>query len=785
MVVLGQLVAIAPATWGTDPPRRILVLYDFPRPTPAILAHEQAFTAAFKAAPEPVNVYAEYLNLSQLSQSGAFPLETVGYLREKYARERPDLVVVVSSGILRFVLAHRSQIFPGVPVVFSAVDQATVADLPLPADVTGIWLSISWAGTLETIRRLQPDVSRVVVVGGSSAIDRIWMAAARTQLEPVRGAVEVAYVYGVPLESIVERLADLFPRTVVLLGTLVRDATGRGFVGAEASARIAAASPVPVYTVVPTMVGSGVVGGHVVDFAEHGRQAARLAIEMLRGQRPPPHTARTNAYLFDARQLRRWGLDAGRLPADSILLFDEPSAWQRYGPYIVAGIALIVVQGGLIATLLALRSKRRRAQRELAHRLRFETLLADLSALFVSQPLVEVDRQIQTALLRIGDELGVDRVTVGEYVPHTNAVQVTHSWTRPGVRSLPDVLDRALLPWIDAQVRRGQAVCLSRPDDLPVEAVRDRRTLAEVGTRSLAIVPLVMSGSVAGLLALATARDERQWSGELAARLTLLAEIFAGAVARQRADRATEEARRHREELAHVQRVTTLGELAASLAHEIRQPLAAIVTNAQAAVRSLEEMPCGSDGVKSALEEIVEEGQRAARVIHGLRAMFRKEQPDHQPVSVNALIEDVVALLRHDFQRKGIAVVLGLEPTLPRLRGDAVQLRQVVLNLLVNSGEAIGATHDGARQITVATSRRPAGVLALAVTDTGVGVNDADLETIFTRFVSSKSRGLGMGLTICRSIIEEHGGRIWATHNPGRGLTVNVELPLEESASAP
>jgi signal transduction histidine kinase len=800
MAGLAQLVAVALAPWpiatsataGPSPqaatsvaPRRILLLYDLPRPSPAILAHEHAFGATLRSsAIEPVNIYSEYLNLTQVARDGVFPEETIGYLRAKYARGL-DLIVITNSATLRFALQHRSRLFPGVPIVFGSVEQTAVRDIPLPADVTGIWLSIDWTGTYETALELQPDTTRVVVIGGSSPIDRVWMTAARDQLEPARGPIEIEYLHGVTLQAVLDHIAVLPTGTVVLLGAFTRDATGQEFYGGEASARIAAAAPVPVYSVVSGTIGSGVVGGHVVSFEAHGTQAARLATEVLRGDRPAPRAAATNVKNFDARQVRRWGLDPRRLPRDRVLLFDEPSAWTMYRQYIVGGAVLVLVQSSLIATLLVQRAKRRRAEGELASRLRFETLLADLSALFASSPVTLVDAEIQTALERIGDDLGVDRVTVAEYTSQPNVIRVTHAWTRAGAPSLPGALDSGRMPWIDGEIRRGQDVRISCPDDLPVQATRDHRTLTAFGTRSLAIVPLVTGGSVAGFLALTTVREERRWDGDLGSRLRLLADVFAGAMARQRAGRAIEETRRHREELAHVQRVTTLGELAAGLAHEINQPLTAIRLNAQAAVRLLGSSPGGPDSLKDVLADIVQDGTRASQVITRLRAMFRNEHVDREPVSMNTLIENVVPLLHHDFQHKRITVTLSLDRTVPRLPGDAVQLQQVLLNVLINAGEAIEAAAEGGpREITITTRRPTADVMEVIVHDTGVGVSAGELEHIFTHFVTGKPGGLGMGLTICRSIVEQHGGRIWATRNAVQGLALHIELPLDE-ASAP
>jgi signal transduction histidine kinase len=248
-------------------------------------------------------------------------------------------------------------------------------------------------------------------------------------------------------------------------------------------------------------------------------------------------------------------------------------------------------------------------------------------------------------------------------------------------------------------------------------------------------------------------------------------------LARARRRRAEAEARRQREELAHVLRVTTLGELTTSLAHEISQPLGAILTNAQAARRLLDHETPDSNEVAEALTDIAADAQRASQIIRRLRTLFRKERAEPVAVDVNALIKDVVGLLQADILARHIDVRLVLGEAMPSVLGDPVLLEQVVLNVVVNAGEAIGATEDGPRAITILTSQRQSGRLAIEVGDTGVGVKAAELEQIFEHFVSTKPQGLGMGLAISRSIITAHDGRIWATANPDRGLTMHIELP--------
>jgi signal transduction histidine kinase len=237
------------------------------------------------------------------------------------------------------------------------------------------------------------------------------------------------------------------------------------------------------------------------------------------------------------------------------------------------------------------------------------------------------------------------------------------------------------------------------------------------------------------------------------------------------------ETERLRSDLAHVGRVSIMGELSASLARELNQPLTAIAANAQAARRMLDGAIPSRAELGGTLEDIAADSRRAAEVIRRLRALFRNEISERAPVDVNELIAGVATLIHGEVERHRIALNLALEPALPSVTGDAIQIQQVLLNLLVNACEALAATDDARRELTITTAWRAPACVLVSVHDTGIGVKEGDTERVFAPFVSSKPNGLGMGLAISRSIVEAHDGRIWTTRNDDRGLTLNVELP--------
>src|SRR5262249_43287051 len=193
------------------------------------------------------------------------------------------------------------------------------------------WLSVDWAGTLDAALWLQPDTHRVVVITGNAGIDRVWQDAARRQLGDRYNRVSIEYLPNLPVDYVVQRVAALSKGTIVLFGAFSRDATGQNLIGAEVVRRVAASAGVPVYAPVETYVGGGVVGGSVVSFSGQGERAAALAASVLNGNRTQPHDDRgANAYVFDWRQLQRWGLDDTQLPPGSDVRFKQPSAWELH-----------------------------------------------------------------------------------------------------------------------------------------------------------------------------------------------------------------------------------------------------------------------------------------------------------------------------------------------------------------------------------------------------------------------------------------------------------------------
>jgi PAS domain S-box-containing protein len=260
--------------------------------------------------------------------------------------------------------------------------------------------------------------------------------------------------------------------------------------------------------------------------------------------------------------------------------------------------------------------------------------------------------------------------------------------------------------------------------------------------------------------------------------------VAMGTVGRDLSERKQAEARIEaaQSELAHMARVTTMGELAAAIAHEVNQPLAAIMTNATACIRWLAGANPDLEEARAAASRIATEGKRASDVIDRIRTLVKKGPARVEAVDVNNVVQQVLDLVQSQFRRHGIAVRTELASELPNIQGDPVQLQQVLLNLMVNAIEATAARHDGDRQVAVVTERHPPAEVTVRVHDSGVGIDSVALERIFKPFYTSKPTGMGMGLSISRTIIEAHGGRLWAEQNQGYGATFLFSIPARQEA---
>lgn len=409
-------------------------------------------------------------------------------------------------------------------------------------------------------------------------------------------------------------------------------------------------------------------------------------------------------------------------------------------------------------------------------RVAFETFLANLSATFVNVPATEVDSQIESGLKQIVEFLDVDRSGFGEVT--AEGMVITHSYELPGVPPSPRVILEAQFPAYASKVQRGEVFRL--PEDLPPEASREREFCEKTGLKSNLTIPLKVTGAVVGGIGFASFRSACDWPDELIQRLRLVGDIFTNALARKRADealqRATEQARVLREELAHATRQELIGYLTSSIAHEVNQPLCAIASNAQSALELFDRGDF--DETRSALKDIWDDAKRGSEVIGRIRSMVKKDAPSRAPIALVSVIEELVPLLHRESTSKSVKLRFDFTAHDALVLCDRVQLQQVVLNLFLNAVDAVSTESVGTPEVLIRAFRESPTWLQTSISDSGIGLTESDCVRVFAPLFTTKAKGLGMGLSISRSIIEAHGGKIWASRGQAHGTTFHFRLPV-------
>ena len=420
----------------------------------------------------------------------------------------------------------------------------------------------------------------------------------------------------------------------------------------------------------------------------------------------------------------------------------------------------------------------KRAQEALDSAMKFERLVSGiLAALLTTDRTEDRDRVIEAGLRDMALILGAERATLWERIGSSPEFRKTHRWLAAGVPVPPAQADGVAIPWISAQIVAGSVVRFASYADLPPEATEDLPALRGLGVRSLAIVPLTVSGAVVRAVSFATVHEERDWPEALVPRIALLGEVLASVLARDEAQRRELEAKA---QAAHATRVGAMGAFAASLAHELTQPLASNLANAETGVRLLAAPEPDLDELRATLADIVADERRAGDLVQKLRRFLRRGEVERGELDLRELLEEVLHLVAREAQERGVRLRLEIAEALPKVVGDRVQLQQVVLNLLSNAIDAVAAGDPSAREVAVLASRCGDGV-SVEVRDSGTGMDRETLARIFQPFFTTKPKGMGLGLSISRTIVEAHGGTLSAHSAPGKGSTFQLELPPRPS----
>jgi signal transduction histidine kinase len=728
LLAAGWVLTASFATAAPKPATDILVLYSNSRLLPANVEIDRGLHEVIENRSDlNVRLFTEFLD--EPSFSGAAYEHTVAlYLQEKYSARPPSVVVVAGEEGLGFLLRHRAELFEQVPVVHLAVArEVLLANEPLPDGFVGSDAGYDPLGTIRLALRLHPDTRRVIIITGVSEMDRVGAVTLRKRIPELKLDQEVEFIEGLSTDDVLKRLAALGEGDVVYTPGYFRDGAGREFAPRESAVLMAAASGAPIYAPYNTFLGTGIVGGRMPSFYEMGRQAALTVNGLLDGIVPAALQIPASSKSFvavDWRQVVRWGIDPAAVPADAVVHFREPSFWEAHRGQAIAIAGVIVVQALFIAALLIERRHRRRTAAELRESQVQMSLAARTARLSVLTWDISRDAGTHAGTRMPSREAGASRI------PLHLVLESVHPADR-------ERFERAV--W--------QAV--------------DREEELEVEYRSLR-----PNGEVQWIVA----RGRAEQAGGT------LSGIATDVTARKNAE---QQAEKDRSALTHMSRVSTMGQLSVSIAHQLNQPLAAILGNAEAARKMLGHDVPDIPELKEICDDIIAENKRATEVIRRLGALYRRGELKVAPVNLNELVDETLDLVRTELMSRHVVARTHLAPSPLIVDGGRVQLQQVLLNLVLNAADAMSELAAEQRHLEIATEIDGPNVL-LRVVDHGTGIATENLKNVFEAFWSSKPGGIGVGLAICLSIVAAHHGTLTASNNPDGGATFCATWPVRQ-----
>jgi signal transduction histidine kinase len=603
LLAMAILVAVSTSSRADPEPKRVLMLH--------------AFGLRFK----PWADYAQFIR-SEMSRTAQRPIEFddqsllnarlnddktdgpfVDYLHTLYADKPPDLIIAIGAPAANFVQRYRPRIFPGTPMLFTAVEARRVQYDKLTADDTVVAPAHDFPASFENILRVLPQTKTIAVVNGDSPNETFWQGELERETAPLAARVKLKFYNKLSFEDILKDAANLPAHSAIFWHLMNVDAAGVSHETNAALSKLSAIANAPVFSYLDNFFGDTTVGGPMHSVEEGSAVAATVAVRILNGEKPGDIKTPPTRYAlpkYDWRQMQRWGISESNLPPGSTVFFKPPTIWETYRSQVLAASGVMLLQAGFIALLL-------------------------------------------------------------------------HE--------------------------------------------RRRRHLAETESRQRMV------------------------------------------------------------ELAHVNRFSTAGEMAASIAHEINQPLGAILMNVEAAKMILGSATPNLDEVNEVIGDIGRDNRRAGEVIRRLRSYVMKAPFEKKDFDLNNLVAETVSFLAPQARSREVLLRSKLTQARLRINGDPIQLQQVLSNLILNAVDAASEPTLADRTVTVAT--QDGGFAEVSVSDTGRGVSEEVARKIFDPFFSTKEHGMGMGLSIVRTIVITHGGEIdFENRNDANGAVFRVKLPL-------
>jgi signal transduction histidine kinase len=732
-----------PTSAQSNEPKKVLILMAEDMSWAAYrLIDENARTTLRAGLPGRILIFGEHLDRIYFPDPQLQAQQLAG-IQRKYANTKIDLVIGVGD--------VPTDLFPGVPFLYVRTDPSRKRPSS-PArskDMGNVWIALDAQKTLDVARRLQPKARQVVVIGSSSVTGKNLFDQARDQIEADPHHLPVIYLTNESFSEICQKIATLGPESIVLYVSLSRDAHGGQFISSEIVSKLAAVSGAPMYVLLDSTFGSGAVGGYLVQFAEVGKQAGKMGLQILAGASPQDATA-PSAYIFDWRQLRRWKIPESALPLGSSVLNRQPSVWELYWRYIVGAILLCLLETTLILGLLWQRTRRRRVEASLLDSLTFEHLLSDLSATFISLPEEQITETMENSLGRIAEFLRIERMAVHEFSRDGMEWTPTISWLKDGMQPPPTVVRRNQLPWLTNYFLRGESMFVSDVNELPAEALLEREHLRRLDAISVAIVSLKAGAELHSCISFISTQRRVLWTDELQKQLKLLGEIFSNALERKSAKESLEELSGRLLTAQDAERTR----IARELHDDFSQRLA---LQGIGLAQVWKKLPESEVEERAKVHHLMKGLQEIASDMHSLSHQLHSSKLEH--VGLAPALRGLCEELSSKFKIQIEFTEHEVSSRIPR---------EVALCLFRIAQEALGNVikHSGAKQAQAElyASRNE---IRLRVVDTGLGFDPA-----------VRNGGAGLGLLSMRERLRLVGGKLSVQSVPMRGTEILAAAPL-------
>jgi signal transduction histidine kinase/integral membrane sensor domain MASE1 len=498
----------------------------------------------------------------------------------------------------------------------------------------------------------------------------------------------------------------------------------------------------------------------------------------LRGVPPTPSVLLLPLFLWAAARFGVAGVSVALLGTAFAAAYETQHGNRPFAvlPPVDSLIAVqmyLTVLGIPLMCLAGLLAERRRGATYLRERLRFEGLLSTIAADFVSQP---QGASFERGLGYVGEFFDADYVGLLQDGGATGELHVEWQWHQPSGAALVGANCVGAFPWTFGRVLAGETVRIDGATSFPPEAEADRAAFQRFGLQSAMVLPLLAGSRVQGAMSLVMMRPGAtpHWDGQ---QLALVAEVLANACARRQAELEVE---RTRQKLATMARHSSMGELTASLAHQLNQPLTGIRNNAEAARRFIDAGRATLPQLREILIDIIDDDRRAADVIRRVREILARSEWAPRRLDANALVQDVGVLIASDAVLRNVSVSYDCSPEPIFVTGNRVDLEQVLLNVVTNAMDAVAERPVPQRVVTIQTRRDGDGRVLFVVRDRGVGFTEGFDKKMFEPFVTTKPTGMGMGLAVARSLLDNHGGTIRAANHAEGGAVVTIAIPATE-----